>query len=179
VVAHSAPWRSSTLTKLASYFQVAANDVSTLQQKIKITGPSVVTANRTFDGVVTLSDRREGLVEPNCRMRRSCVPPTKPARCSPNRSRDDVARDRRLISPGQIDESGEVSPEIYVNISAVKASPIDLRPVSRKHLSCMHNDEKIDRTLINETCHGISPIQGRAPSVRRTHRGRIQVAAAD
>jgi predicted NAD/FAD-binding protein len=33
---------------------------SPLQQKIKITGPSVVTANRTWDGVVIYRDDRKG-----------------------------------------------------------------------------------------------------------------------
>lgn len=33
---------------------------SPLQQKIKITGPSVVTANRTWDGVVIYRDARQG-----------------------------------------------------------------------------------------------------------------------
>lgn len=33
---------------------------SPLQQKIKITGPSVVTANRTFDGIVIYRDARKG-----------------------------------------------------------------------------------------------------------------------
>jgi hypothetical protein len=33
---------------------------SPLQQKIKITGPSVVTANRTWDGIVIYRDARRG-----------------------------------------------------------------------------------------------------------------------
>jgi hypothetical protein len=33
---------------------------SPLQQKIKITGPSVVTGNRTWDGVVIYRDTRQG-----------------------------------------------------------------------------------------------------------------------
>lgn len=33
---------------------------SPLQQKIKITGPSVVTANRTWDGIVIYRDSRKG-----------------------------------------------------------------------------------------------------------------------
>ncbi len=33
---------------------------SPLQQKIKITGPSVVTANRTWDGIVVYRDAKKG-----------------------------------------------------------------------------------------------------------------------
>ena len=33
---------------------------SPLQQKIKITGPSVVTANRTWDGIVIYRDGKKG-----------------------------------------------------------------------------------------------------------------------
>ena len=33
---------------------------SPLQQKIRITGPSIVTANRTFDGVVVYRNRTQG-----------------------------------------------------------------------------------------------------------------------
>ena len=63
VVAHSAPWRavqpqSSRLSKLLDSCRMT----SPLQQKIKITGPSMVTANRTCGWHRDLSHRAAGLV---------------------------------------------------------------------------------------------------------------------
>ena len=52
VVAHSAPWRHRQSPATRFSISGGRRMTSPLQQKIKITGPSVVTANRTFDGVV-------------------------------------------------------------------------------------------------------------------------------
>ena len=53
VVAHSAPWRRPKLQPSALETAGSCRMTSPLEQKkIKITGPSVVTANRTWDGAV-------------------------------------------------------------------------------------------------------------------------------
>ena len=85
VVAHSAPWRRPTSTNIRSQrdLQPAGSRrmTSPLQQKIKITGPSMITANRAWDGVVIYRTARQGW-STVCPMLRSCAAPTRRGRCS-------------------------------------------------------------------------------------------------
>ena len=69
VVAHSAPWRQYRTQ--SSDLQPAGSRrmTSPLQQKIKITGPSMVTANRTWDGVVIYRTASQGLDHRSLRSR--------------------------------------------------------------------------------------------------------------
>ena len=63
VVAHSAPWRRFEPPSTSSpNFWKPPNDLPARTEKIKITGPSMVTANRTWDGVGDLPYRPAGLV---------------------------------------------------------------------------------------------------------------------
>ena len=61
VVTHSAPWRQSDLNQVLSETAGSCRMTSPLEQKkIKITGPSVVTANRTWDGAVIYRTAQQG-----------------------------------------------------------------------------------------------------------------------
>ena len=61
VVAHSAPWRHQNLTSSDLRTAGSCRMTSPLEQKkIKIAGPSVVTANRTWDGVVIYRTAAQG-----------------------------------------------------------------------------------------------------------------------
>ena len=61
VVAHSAPWRHPNLNQCDLPTAGCCRMTSPLEQKkIRITGPSVVTANRTWDGIVIYRTARQG-----------------------------------------------------------------------------------------------------------------------
>jgi hypothetical protein len=82
---------------------------SPLQQKIKITGPSVVTANRTFDGVVIYRTAAQGWSTELSNA--AIVRAADEARALLAESiADDVGAIGAYIAPVEIDESGEVSP---------------------------------------------------------------------
>jgi hypothetical protein len=69
---------------------------SPLQQKIKINGPSVVTANRTWDGVVIYRDAHQGWT-------------TDLAQAAVVRTADDA---RALLSESAADDVGAIGPYI-------------------------------------------------------------------
>ncbi|SFL73874.1 Protein of unknown function [Bradyrhizobium sp. NFR13] len=69
---------------------------SPLQQKIKITGPSVVTANRTWDGVVIYRDAHNGWT-------------TDLAQAAIVRTADDA---RALLAESTADDVGAIGPYI-------------------------------------------------------------------
>jgi hypothetical protein len=82
---------------------------SPLQQKIKITGPSVVTANRTFDGVVIYRTAAKGWSTELSNA--AIVRAADEARALLAESiADDVGAIGAYIAPVEIDESGKVSP---------------------------------------------------------------------
>ena len=61
VVAHSAPWRAAESRTTGFTIAGGCRMTSPLEQKkIKITGPSMVTANRTWDGAVIYRTARQG-----------------------------------------------------------------------------------------------------------------------
>lgn len=69
---------------------------SPLQQKIKITGPSVVTANRTWDGIVIYRDARKGWTDDL-------------AQAAVVRTADDA---RALLAESAADDVGAIGPYI-------------------------------------------------------------------
>jgi hypothetical protein len=82
---------------------------SPLQQKIKITGPSVVTANRTFDGVVIYRTAVKGWSTELSNA--AIVRAADEARALLSESiADDVGAIGAYIAPVEIDESGKVLP---------------------------------------------------------------------
>jgi Protein of unknown function (DUF2849) len=82
---------------------------SPLQQKIKITGPSVVTANRTFDGVVIYRTAAKGWSTELSNA--AIVRAADEARALLAESiADDVGAIGAYIAPVEVDESGKVSP---------------------------------------------------------------------
>jgi hypothetical protein len=82
---------------------------SPLQQKIKITGPSVVTANRTFDGVVIYRTAAKGWSTELSNA--AIVRAADEARALLSESiADDVGAIGAYIAPVEIDESGKVLP---------------------------------------------------------------------
>jgi Protein of unknown function (DUF2849) len=92
---------------------------SPLQQKIKITGPSVVTANRTWDGVVIYRDASKGWT-------------TDLAQAAIVRTADDA---RALLVESVADDVGAIGPYIApvaVNDNGVIA-PGNLREKIRWH----------------------------------------------
>src|SRR6266404_940162 len=82
-------------------------------------------------------------------MRRSCAPPTKPARCSPNRSPTTSARSAPISRRSKSTRAAKFRPEIYVNISAVKASPSTCRFRHKAIRSCTHMMKSIARSSTN------------------------------
>jgi siroheme synthase len=60
VVAHSAPWRDQNLNQVISNCWKLPNDLSARTEENQITGPSVVTANRTWDGLVIYRTAAQG-----------------------------------------------------------------------------------------------------------------------
>ena len=84
---------------------------SPLQQKIKITGPSMVTANRTWDGVViyrTADEARTLLGEATA---------------------DDVGAIGAYIAPVELDDGGEIKPGNLREHIRSEGLTIDLLPV--------------------------------------------------
>ena len=83
---------------------------SPLEQKKKnIAGPSIVTANRTWDGaVIYRTVARIG--RPTSPTPPSFVPPTTPALCSPKSVADDLGAIGRLYCAGRRSEDGTVEP---------------------------------------------------------------------
>ncbi|MGP9813908.1 DUF2849 domain-containing protein [Rhodopseudomonas sp. NSM] len=82
---------------------------SPLQQKIKITGPSVVTANRTIDGVVIYRTADRGWSTELADA--AIVREAEPARALlADAVADDVGAVGAYIAPVRIDDSGDIIP---------------------------------------------------------------------
>ena len=82
---------------------------SPLQQKIKITGPSVVTANRTWDGVVIYRTAQQGWSAALADA--AIVRTSEQARALLTESvADDVGAIGAYIAPVEIDERGAIEP---------------------------------------------------------------------
>jgi hypothetical protein len=82
---------------------------SPLQQKIKITGPSIVTANRTFDGVVIYRTAAKGWSTDLSDA--AIVRTAEEARALLAESMaDDVGAVGAYIAPVEIKESGKIKP---------------------------------------------------------------------
>jgi len=101
---------------------------SPLQQKIKITGPSIVTANRTFDGAVIYrtatkawsTDLSEAAI----------VRTTEEARALLAESvADDIGAVGAYIAPVEIKDGGKVKPGNLREHIRLKGVTIDLLPV--------------------------------------------------
>jgi hypothetical protein len=82
---------------------------SPLQQKIKITGPSMVTANRTWDGVVIYRTARQGW---SANLSHAAIVRTSDeARTLLNEATaDDVGAIGAYIAPVEVKDSGEIKP---------------------------------------------------------------------
>jgi hypothetical protein len=90
---------------------------SPLEQKIRITGPSIVTANRTFDGAVIYRDRNRGWS-------------TDLADAAIVRNADEA---RALLSEAVADDVGAVGPYIApVQVNDGAISPGNLREHIRR-----------------------------------------------
>ena len=146
------------------------------QKKIKIAGPSVVTANRTWDGAVIYRTASQGWSTDLVRGRGRSHRPTRRARCLPNRSPTMSARSAPILRRSRSGTAARSSPAICANISAPAASPSIFAGsgVRSVHHVCLrrnrpHADQRTGQRVSRP---------GEAPSRRRTHRGRIQDAAA-
>ena len=82
---------------------------SPLQQKIKIAGPSVITANRTWDGVVIYRDEKQGWTTDLAAA--AVVRTADDARALLTESAaDDVGAIGPYIAPVTLDEAGAIQP---------------------------------------------------------------------
>jgi len=101
---------------------------SPLQQKIRITGPSIVTANRTFDGVVVYRNRNQSwstdladaAVVRNADEARALLAEA---------VADDVGAVGPYIAPVQITDDGAIKPGNLREHIRLKGVTIDLLPV--------------------------------------------------
>jgi len=101
---------------------------SPLEQKIRITGPSIVTANRTFDGAVVYrngahgwsTDLAEAAIVRNAEEARALLVEA---------VADDVGAVGPYIAPVQISESGAIKPGNLREHIRLKGVTIDLLPV--------------------------------------------------
>jgi hypothetical protein len=101
---------------------------SPLQQKIKITGPSIVTANRTFDGVVVYRDSAQGWSTDLSRA--AVVRNADEARVLLAEAvADDVGAVGPYIAPVEITESGKIKPGNLRERIRLKGVTIDLLPI--------------------------------------------------
>ena len=101
---------------------------SPLQQKIKITGPSIVTANRTFDGVVVYRDSAHGWSTDLSQA--AVVRNADEARVLLAEAvADDVGAVGPYIAPVEITESGKIKPGNLRERIRLKGVTIDLLPI--------------------------------------------------
>ena len=101
---------------------------SPLEQKIRITGPSIVTANRTFDGAVIYRDRNRGWSTDLADA--AIVRNTDEARALLSEAvADDVGAVGPYIAPVQVSESGAIKPGNLREHIRLKGVTIDLLPV--------------------------------------------------
>jgi hypothetical protein len=102
---------------------------SPLEQKIRITGPSIVTANRTFDGVVIYRDRTQGWSTDLAEA--AIVRNADDARALLVEAvADDVGAVGPYIAPVQIADDGAIKPGNLREHIRLKGVTIDLLPVS-------------------------------------------------
>ena len=82
---------------------------SPLQQKIKITGPSMVTANRTWDGVVIYRTAQQGW---SAKLSDAAVVRTsdEARRLLTEATADDVGAIGAYIAPVELNDGGEIKP---------------------------------------------------------------------
>lgn len=101
---------------------------SPLEQKIRITGPSIVTANRTFDGVVVYRDSAKGWSTDLTQA--AVVRNTDEARALLAEAvADDVGAVGPYIAPVEITESGKIKPGNLRERIRLKGVTIDLLPI--------------------------------------------------
>ena len=100
---------------------------SPLQQKIKITGPSMVTANRTWDGVVIYRTASQGWTTDLSEA--AIVRTADDARALLAESiADDVGAVGAYIAPVELKDSGEIKPGNLRERIRSKGLTIDLLP---------------------------------------------------
>jgi Protein of unknown function (DUF2849) len=101
---------------------------SPLEQKIRITGPSIVTANRTFDGAVVYRNNAKGWSTELAEA--AIVRNADDARALLTEAvADDVGAVGPYIAPVQISESGAIKPGNLREHIRLKGVTIDLLPV--------------------------------------------------
>jgi hypothetical protein len=101
---------------------------SPLEQKIRITGPSIVTANRTFDGAVIYRNNAKGWSTELAEA--AVVRNADDARALLTEAvADDVGAVGPYIAPVQISESGVIKPGNLREHIRFKGLTIDLLPV--------------------------------------------------
>ncbi|SHN70515.1 DUF2849 domain-containing protein [Bradyrhizobium erythrophlei] len=101
---------------------------SPLEQKIRITGPSIVTANRTFDGAVIYRNNTKGWSTELAEA--AVVRNADDARALlTDAVADDVGAVGPYIAPVQISESGAIKPGNLREHIRLKGVTIDLLPV--------------------------------------------------
>ena len=102
---------------------------SPLQQKIRITGPSIVTANRTVDGVVVYRNSAQGwstdladvAVVRNAEQARALLAEA---------IADDINAVGPYIAPVEISDDGKIKPGNLRERIRLKGLTIDLLPIS-------------------------------------------------
>jgi hypothetical protein len=100
---------------------------SPLQQKIKITGPSMVTANRTWDGVVIYRTAQQGWSADLSDA--AIVRTSDEARALLNEANaDDVGAIGAYIAPVELEDGGEIKPGNLREHIRSKGLTIDLLP---------------------------------------------------
>ena len=127
VVAHSAPWRQSNPNQVHLQTAGCCRMTSPLQQKIKITGPSMVTANRTSDGIVIYRTAQQGW---SASLSDAAIVRTSDeARALLNEANaDDVGAVGAYIAPVEVKDGGEIKPGNLRERIRSKGLTIDLLP---------------------------------------------------
>ena len=101
---------------------------SPLEQKIRITGPSIVTANRTFDGAVIYRNRTQGWSTDLSEA--AIVRNADQARALLTEAvADDVGAVGPYIAPVQVNDGGVIKPGNLREHIRLKGVTIDLLPV--------------------------------------------------
>ena len=102
---------------------------SPLQQKIRITGPSIVTANRTIDGAVVYRNSTQGWSTELAEA--AVVHNAEEARALLVEAvADDVGAVGPYIAPGEISDDGKIKPGNLRERIRLKGLTIDLLPIS-------------------------------------------------
>ncbi len=102
---------------------------SPLEQKIRITGPSIVTANRTFDGAVIYRNRHKGW---STHLSEAAIVRTadEARALLAEAVADDVGAVAPYIAPVELKDEGTVKPGNLREIIRQKGVTIDLLPVT-------------------------------------------------